>query len=558
MQDERNDPSSSSRVREATPPSSSANPPVEQGDVVEPPRKKALFAEALAAGSTAPVCAHGGRVPTATDRAKVGFITWSCPKASGYWLNPGGVTHAEFAQKIGEAWGRLEAKRPVLGEESDQSAGSGDPEAAPAVAVFREHHKDGGVHYHAALVLPQKSRLWHGLRDELRSLQVACYVTVPVGRSDVGLKTMLRYCAVPTITKHEVDREPYLTGNFGSAAKCWPGITDEAAKAWARLKSRPAGEEEVRRFLWGMPNLGSWADVATYVDTQLAKSPDSVEWCRLSHYLSKAGGRAGRDAITAMLERRDNVQCVEENKKTFAEFLGEAAQSPCICGPGSELAVAKAFVNTVQFHDEVENAGARALFGRFVQGLFEDKFQDREQTLCVIGVPGTGKSTAVNPFLTILPRRRVYRPSYDNKFPYSELKPHHLMISYQEFRLTDQWQPSTVLLMLERPTDVRLDRKCEKAFTIQTPPRGVMTTNYLTPSGKWKDRDVQAVMDRVTKTYWNAPLPQTARKNTTVNPLESKCKRCAAHFLCWTEPTIAQKLNVDIKILQPKGRAFEE
>ena len=503
------------------------------------------------------VSAHGGREPKLNDRTRVGFITWSSPKSEGHWLQPGNFSHREFAQKIGEAWDRMEAaKTGGPAEDGEASIGSGDPDAAAAVAVFKEHHKDGGVHYHAALVVPRKSQLWHGLRDELRLLRLACHVTVPSGRSDSGLKAMLRYCAIPTVTKHGVDKEPYLTTNFGTAAKCWPSIAEEAAKAWARVKGRPAGDEEVRQFIWDRPDLCSWDDVTTFVDTQLVADPDNVKWSRLSHYLSKAGGRAGRDAISAMMERRDNVFCEKENKKTYAEFLGEAVRESCVCGTGHELALAKALVHTVLFHDAVENAGTRCLFGRFVQGLYDDKFQDREQTLCIIGAPGTGKSTVINPFLNILPRRRVYTPCYDSKFPYSELRPHHLLISYQEFRCSDQWQPSTVLLMLERSSDVRLDKKGEKATVLRCPPRGVMTTNYLTPSGKWKERDIQGVMDRMSKTYWNVPLPQDARKNADINVLESKCKRCSAHFLCWAAPEVAQKLHVDIDIIHAKGRAF--
>ena len=131
-----------------------------------------------------------------------------------------------YDQRIGKAWDSLEAKKPLgAAEDGVASDGSGDPEAAPAVAVFREHRNNGGVHHHAALVVPRTSQLWHGLRHEPRLIRAACHVTVPAGRPDACLEAMLQYCAITTGAKHNVDKELYLSTDFGAAAIRWPSKT---------------------------------------------------------------------------------------------------------------------------------------------------------------------------------------------------------------------------------------------------------------------------------------------------------------------------------------------
>ena len=521
--------------------------------------KRTAAEQALADGANEPLRVPGGREPTESDRTKVAFVTWSRPKiVGGYWLTPDRHTHAEFAAHIGAAWDSLESGQAGTanasgGAGADQEGSSGQ-EGEYAVAVFKESHKDGAVHYHAALILPSRTRLMHRLKDALRARRVACHVSVPAGRAEPSLKAMLRYVAVPTPSKLDVDPSPYTTRSWASAAPCWEGICDEVHKAWARLRARPAGEEELKNFLFSRPDLTDWDSMATWVDTQLSQTPEDAKLCRLSHFLSKSGGSRGKDTVAAILDRRDNVQHAEENKKTFAQFLEEALRTECTCA--ADLGLAKALAHTIQFHDGMENAETRGKFAQFAERLVADEFPDREQTLCLVGAPGSGKSSAVNPFLNVVPERRVYRPCYENKFPYGQMRPHHLLIAYQDFRCTDQWQPSTVLLMLERAPNVMLDKKCEKAIKLANPPRGVMTCNYLEPAGRWKPMDIQALWDRMVKVEWKLPIPVAARAQSSMNVLESKCKKCSGYLLCWLSPVLATRFGVNPQAVEPTGRMF--
>ena len=66
-----------------------------------------------------------------------------------------------------------------------------------------------------------------------------------VGETTRPQHRILRYLTVPTVSKPEVDQTPYLTEGL----EIPPFLLDEAAKALAKLRSRPASQDEVYAFL---------------------------------------------------------------------------------------------------------------------------------------------------------------------------------------------------------------------------------------------------------------------------------------------------------------------
>ena len=73
-----------------------------------------------------------------------------------------------------------------------------------------------------------------------------------------------------------------------------PYVVTEARLARSRLSKRPEGPEEVKDFLFRHPEISTWADLSTYVDTGVESSPGSMELRRLDHFLSKTGGKEVR------------------------------------------------------------------------------------------------------------------------------------------------------------------------------------------------------------------------------------------------------------------------
>ena len=73
-----------------------------------------------------------------------------------------------------------------------------------------------------------------------------------------------------------------------------PYVITEARVARSRLSKRPSGPDEVKDFLFRHPEISTWMDLSTYVDTGVKSSPESMELRRLDHFLSKTGGKEVR------------------------------------------------------------------------------------------------------------------------------------------------------------------------------------------------------------------------------------------------------------------------
>ena len=170
-----------------------------------------------------------------------------------------------------------------------------------------------------------------------------------------------------------------------------------------------------------------------------------------------------------------------------------------------------------------------------------DNFTDRRQTLYLGGEPGSGKSSLLNIFLNVTPKHRVFSPVYESGFPFSAIKPWHLIGNYQEFRLMPKWSPSTTLLMLERAENAQLDVKNEGSTSVPRGPRNIMTSNHLTPKGPWSPEDVVAVLDRVVPMRWDLKRPAMVSE---CNVLEARCRRRSVEIMRFCSPEMARDLVI--------------
>ena len=76
-----------------------------------------------------------------------------------------------------------------------------------------------------------------------------------------------------------------------------------------RLLTRPADAEEVESFLFFRPEVKTRADLCAFADKTMAEPGCQwVNFCRVSRYVSKYGGKDGEATVQAILGRRGATQ----------------------------------------------------------------------------------------------------------------------------------------------------------------------------------------------------------------------------------------------------------
>ena len=219
----------------------------------------------------------------------------------------------------------------------------------------------------------------------------------------------------------------------------------------------------------------------------------------------------------------------------------EAAwQNACTCPTFLEFA--RALTASVEWHDLHERLckSAKETIGEFAKCLYFDSFSDRKENIFAIGMSGSGKSTVLGAFENILSANRVFSPVYESSAPFSALRPHHLLGSFQEFRCVPQINPATLLLLTERRPNLQVNVKHEEAVVIPNGgPRCILSANYLKTCAGWNDEDIEALYDRGMVFWWHRKLPQEMRTQASRN----KCKKCSIAFVAQCSPPLRAHLE---------------
>ena len=119
--------------------------------------KEPSAAEMMGSGAEISVEKYGRKTPQQGDRGTNALATWSRPRKRSCYKSPQTFTRQEFAAALGSCWGEICAERHAKG-----------PKPISAVAVFRERHTSGDIHYHAVMSAPRNS-LWYHVEAKLRS-----------------------------------------------------------------------------------------------------------------------------------------------------------------------------------------------------------------------------------------------------------------------------------------------------------------------------------------------------------------------------------------------------
>ena len=138
-------------------------------------------------------------------------------------------------------------------------------------------------------------------------------------------------------------------------------------------------------------------------------------------------------------------------------------------------------------------------------------------------------------------------PADSTKTAFGNLGDYELLISWNDFRINNVLEPTTVLAITEGQANMTLDVKGKNPkFREKPAPPSLLTTNYLGGVVQgWEEQDVEALKDRVRIVRFDLKLPDEVRQSAEVNVNKSKCRYCSAMFVAWVCPPIAAQLGLD-------------
>ena len=139
---------------------------------------------------------------------------------------------------------------------------------------------------------------------------------------------------------------------------------------------------------------------------------------------------------SAILDRREQCVFREENDKPYKTFLAEANAAKCTWLV--LFGLRGALISAIKFRDTHEEMfrDSKSLIVDFAESMRDGGFSDRCRTLYLLGAAGTGNSSALNPFLHVVPGRRIFQRAYGSSPPFANMRRRHIFGNFQEFRMS--------------------------------------------------------------------------------------------------------------------------
>lgn len=307
-----------------------------------------------------------------------------------------------------------------------------------------------------------------------------------VGETTRPQYRILRYLAVPTVSKPEVDQTPYLTKGL----EIPPFLLDEAAKALAKLRSRPASQDEVYAFLCENRGIRTYNELLDWVDAR----PGIAE-SRVSKYINNNICRA-EDSVRLLIQRRNRAEAASELSKGPTWYLEEAVKKcgVCVCtGAPRSTTVEQDLDFLVNFH----GLPAVQPFLHFAEKFFSQTLPrtGRPRNCFLVGVPSSGKSTLTDLVSQVIPSDRTFSMALDSTTPFCNLRSQHLLATCDDWRFTNKVPVTGTLQWLEgRPFAV--DVKGKDPIQLAQGPPCLLSTNRTNESGSWEIVDIEAFRER--------------------------------------------------------------
>ena len=458
------------------------------------------------------------------------MITWSNAKKPEY-KKPG--EPQEFLRRLGNVMQEIHTAKFKNQALTDL--------AKCQVAVFKELHADLTPHLHAIIRFPKRTTLGSYIGEFLLKNSIGADARVRRDQHGSGsakaCDRFLSYCMMVSEEKWLVDTSPILVN-----MTIPPKIADNAKRSYERMRRKPANLDSLHSFLAMRPNVTTPQELDAYIDRERQREDvheyHHLPYTRLKLLVSKLG-KSFTDEFYCQLNR---VRAQVINPGTpFATYYRDASSSACSCAkPALMFGLLK---SGLEFHDAKEYYGpsqpfgsSRAHLGSYYRCLVDDNFPSRQQSLCIVGTMGSGKSVVASQHLDIYPKNGpcdfwaafVFKPALDDSFPFTGISSLAKFIDLNDFRTSlAGFSPST-LLNLGEHVNTKAPQKSGSPVELRA--RLVITANYFEAKGKWRQDDVDALIGPDGRCsggpiVWKHPLP---KQQSCPN-----CRKCASAFMQW-------------------------
>jgi hypothetical protein len=396
--------------------------------------------------------------------------------------------------------------------------------------VVRELHASGEIHFHVAVVL-------HSARTFLpvkRSLRGTYKLATHWSTSHTQWWSALRYCIFPSVTKPEVDEEPFQWASDGKEFD----LHAESQRPWTATmwKRRREAAEQSAAATGGASKRTRFAKLdltALILDKGLKSRADVLE------YSQDHGNESMQNFVhNHQRQLKDFIQDAEEwgnaraeakaDRETDRDLVCRTAASDCPHGLSCSYRKAAEMlfgVNAATLSKENLAASLRAVI---LTGPSKTT-----RTPLIIGPTNTGKTTLILPFDNLFGSRRVFhKPALGSKFALRNIMKEKRFLLWDDYRPVDYGQetievPTFLSLFNGMPFEVQVSQSFNDGNIDFEWRRGAVLTakekDLWKPYGVVSDEDITHIQGRVEVFRCTAKVPTL--KDTV------PCPCCMCHWI---------------------------
>ena len=469
---------------------------------------------------------HG--IQTNRSTSAVGHFVWSTPKSEQV-----GKYRSVTRESVGEM---IKQVATWLGKKGVSTEGLG---------VCETYDKRANVlHAHFCFVSGHPHNFWGPLANiVLRDWKRAGRWQIALPEAGPSPETnLMHYLLVPTTTKWRLDMRPQKTTGFVIPRD----ILEARRKGYRRLTDVAASPDDVFSLIWSTPSVGSLHDFQVLVGekSHVGRELDmddlsALPYRRMGKFLSSHARSA--QIVQQSIDRRNLARHHEGLRKTFRDWLGDAAAAACECKQPSLFF--RQLQKSQKWHDKnaMPRNQIKQQMKKWLDGIAEshgvkggEGFTGREQNLYFKGPPGCGKSTFCQAVMNLLPEFFIGSPCYDSSTPWSGLRKWQVVLDLSEFQPTPSLNASQVLVLLERKEKgININVKGQVHFTMKGAdiPYALISSNELNPVQGWKKEQFEAVETRCMMVNLQHALPQSGKILVKgASAVHATCRGCSGKF----------------------------
>ena len=135
---------------------------------------------------------------------------------------------------------------------------------------------------------------------------------------------------------------------------------------------------------------------------------------KLSGFFSK-NALVASNIIADFVQRRGGIKWGHLSAATWGDFYSAAVLEKCGCDKKGQFCAE--LLKNCERQSNGRGGDVATVMGNHAAHLIKKDFPNRERQLLIIGVKGSGKSSAIIPFFSFIPEFFVTRPSYGDTWP---------------------------------------------------------------------------------------------------------------------------------------------